>query len=528
MKQTIVFLSVFFFIFPFAVQAQSLKENIHSFLMVSTEAEKGKIIKSILTEKPSADTLIALLKNSEFGKPEKIGLVRAENLCVDGKIRPFYWYVPTTYNPANKTPLIVYLHGAVSRPNIQESIAENNIKGSPFIRKNIYVEKADKEGWILLFPLGQNGATWWDSVGSNNVLSQIRITKSRFNIDDNRIYMSGFSDGASASFFFAMTNPTDFAAFIPLNGHPASGAKYGGKQNYLVNLFNRPLHVVNTGLDELFPDKKIRPMMQLAQKAGATIMYRTYDSIGHVLSYGNKEFPKIADFISTHSRIIHPTTIKWETAHNELGRCMWLSIDKINPTGHASWYDDYNMDITDDNVSLGIVPDSSYKETAVRIDKIMDKSFSEAIGLKQGDIIIQLEIDTIKTMQNIRTYLNKKKAGDSTVVSILREGKQYILQGKFPEPKIMKLFKHDLPSARVEATFIGNTFYIRGSQLGAFNIYLHPDMIQFEQKVVIYVNDKKVFDKKVNPDAEFILRNFLEHKDRELIYVNKISIDVAK
>lgn len=47
-------------------------------------------------------------------------------------------------------------------------------------------------------------------------------------------------------------------------------------------------------------------------------------------------------------------------------------------------------------------------------------------------------------------------------------------------------------------------------------------MVQLDQPVVIYVNDEKIFDDKIEP------HNFLENRDRELIYINKINIDVSK
>jgi hypothetical protein len=273
----------------------------------------------------------------------------------------------------------------------------------------------------------------------------------------------------------------------------------------------------------------MRPMMQLAQNAGADLIYRIYTGIGHDFDYANKEIPIIARFLETHPRIVNPPSIKWETAYPKLGRCMWLSIDKINPIAHANWYEDYNMMLIDDKLMMGFLPDDKYKDKGIRIAKVVgEENLCASLNLKEGDIFIKLDDIEIKQMDDINVYKSRKKRGDSTEVTILRDGKEITLKGKFPEPTKYVLFRRDLPSARIEAQFSGNNFYIKGSQVGAFTIYIHPHMIQLDQNVVIHFNDEKVFDEKIEPNIEFMLNNFLENRDRELMYINKISIDLTK
>lgn len=510
------------FLLTLSINGKGLQESINNLLGTKSGKEQEKILKGILREKPSTDTLIKLLKGIKFRKPEKTGMVKSKNLCIDGVERPFCWYIPDNYDPSKKTPLIVYLHGGVSRPDIIKDIEE-------YAKENPFTGLANQKGYILLFPFGQIGATWWDSVGVSNILSQIRITKQEFNIDDNQVFMTGFSDGASGSFFFAMCHPNDFAAFIPLSGHPGTGSIQGGTQTYFVNLYNRPLYVINTDLDRLFPDKDIRPMMELAERAGANLLYRVYQGIGHEFTYADMEIPLIEKFIKTHPRVVNPPRIKWETAYPELGRCMWLSIDEVIPDRHADWHEDHNMELIDDRILFGFIPDYNFEGTGIRVARVVgDSTLCSVTGVKEGDIFINLEGSEIKNIDDMNDYKSKKKRGDSTEITILRENKELTLRGKFPEITKYMLFTRDLPSARAEAYFAGNRFYIRSSALGTFTIYIHPDMVQLDQNVVVYVNEKEVFNESVAPDTEFILCNFLENRDRELIYVNKITIDMKK
>jgi poly(3-hydroxybutyrate) depolymerase len=511
---------VIFFLFTLSVTARTedLQTLINQLFETDMAEKQDTIISKILEENPSAYTIITLIRNITFPEPEKRGIVSSTNLCIDGKNRPFYWYIPQKYNPLQKTPLLVYLHGGVSRPEIIEE-PEEYIKESPLL------PLAETKGYIILFPLGQGGATWWDSVGVSNVLLQVRKTKKIFNIDDSRVYMTGFSDGGSGSFFFAMCQPTDFAAFLPLNGHPGVGSLDGGIQTYFSNLYNKPLSVINTDKDPLYPDRKMRPMMELAMEAGADLLYRIYTGIGHEFTYAKNEIPLMLKFMETHPRIQNPSVIKWETADNRWARCMWLSLDEVKLGKKAEWHKEYNMELIDDRVVFGFVPDDTHKGEGIKIGKVADSTFCAIAGAQPGDIIIEVGDDSVANMQVLNDYKAEKKRGDPAKITVLRDGKKLKFEGYFPPPKKYMLFRRDNPSAKAEATFYGNEFHIRSSQLGTFSIYIHPEMVQLDQNVEIYVNGKKVFDDRVTPDIEFMLRNFLINRDRHLLYVNKLLIE---
>jgi hypothetical protein len=377
------------------------------------------------------------------------------------------------------------------------------------------------------------------------VLQQIRKTKQDFNIDDNRVFMMGFSDGASGSFNFAMCYPTDFAGFLPFNGHPGVGSS-AGMHTYFVNLANRPVYVINTDEDELYPaEKKIRPMMELANEAGADLLYRIYTGIGHDFDYLETELPLIARFMENHPRTLNSRII-WESA--DPGRqCMWLSIDSITNEGYADWYKDYNMKLIDDRVMFGFVPDDhhtkldyssidtsalfnllekeSFHGPGVRVDNVVgDSTLCALTGIQAGDIIVKLDDKAVNTLDDADEYKQSKQRGDSVYMAILRNGEVVEFNTKFPEPTIFDLFTREKPSGRVEGYFCANRFTLRMSQVGAFTLYLYPTMVQLDQNVVVEVNGQVLYDQPVTPSPGFLLHTFSESRDRELLYVNKIHI----
>ena len=527
---------------PLITSAADLSQNLDALFHTDDIARQEELIAEISEHDVPINTLITLLKNTKFKKGAARGIRTAKNMCIDGIERPYYLYIPENYDHNEKTPLIVYLHGGVSR----KDISEDDVK---YFEDSPFVKMAEEQGYILLFPTGQYGATWWDSVGIANILQQIRVTKREYNIDDNRVFMTGFSDGGSGSFLFAMSYPSYFAGFMSLNGHPGVGSEVGKIQTYFVNLFNRPVYVINTDEDELYPADEIRDMLELAHEAGADIFYRIYTGIGHEFDYAEEELPRMVSFMENNPRHLRPL-VKWESAYPDV-ECMWLRIDSISGQGHAAWYKDHNMEIVDDRVMFGFYPDDDFagidldaidkqvlsqffpdhdfKGPAVKISKVIgDSTLCAVVGMKDGDMIIKLGDRPVNTIEDIYAYKENKRCGDLAEIVVLRDGEILTFKGQFPGPTISDLFTRGKPSGRIEGYFSGNTFSLKTSQIAVFTIKIHPDMVQIDQNIVIIVNGEVVIDEKARANPEYLLKNYLKNRDRERLYVNEITIALEK
>ncbi|MCK4680936.1 hypothetical protein KAT82_07395, partial [bacterium] len=88
------------------------------------------------------------------------------------------------------------------------------------------------------------------------------------------------------------------------------------------------------------------------------------------------------------------------------------------------------------------------------------------------------------------------------------------------------IFKRDVPSAAIRAGFAANRIDVQTSRVGAFSVLVHPDMIVLEQPLVIVVNGEVVFDDMVRPDLKFLLENYLDNRDRSLLYVAEVVVDL--
>lgn len=74
-------------------------------------------------------------------------------------------------------------------------------------------------------------------------------------------------------------------------------------------------------------------------------------------------------------------------------------------------------------VTLGVLPDYVYAGDGMRIDGVIDGRPAATAGLLKGDVIVKLGSKEVKTVYDYMEGLAMFKAGESTEVVVLREGK---------------------------------------------------------------------------------------------------------
>ncbi len=173
--------------------------------------------------------------DGEIGRAEaRLGLRRARDaqgtakpgdykqfLMSDGRARSYVVHVPPAPAAGKPLPLVIVLHGGGGN-------ADNAIRMTGFS------EKADKEGFIAVYPNGtgklKNRLLTWnaghccgyafeekiDDVGFIRTL--IEKLQSQFNVDPKRIYATGMSNGAMMTYRLGCELSDKIAAIAPVAG----------------------------------------------------------------------------------------------------------------------------------------------------------------------------------------------------------------------------------------------------------------------------------------------------------------------
>lgn len=363
--------------------------------------------------------------------------------CVDGVERPYILYTPNSIQKGEKVPLIVFLHGAISSKKIKKNPLE-------YIKKSKLIQLADKGKFNLMFSYGQRGATWFDSVGQDMVISEIKtIINENNSINAEQVFLSGFSDGASGVYYFSMTKPEIFAGFIAMNGHFSVANKLGKSQLYPENMNDKPFYVINTKGDLLYPSAKVKPIIKELKSYNKNIVFKELDG-NHEMSYLPNEHDNIINFINQ-NKLNFVNNFSWETADAISNEFQWLKISEIDTLAASKkWHHDYKLTLFNDKASFGMGYDYSYRGKGLKVSKFKnDTVTAKRIGVLEGDIILMMEKDSIKNPYSPYYYLANKLAGEPTELTILRDGEEKIVKGNFNKGFDYELYNLGKKSGKV-------------------------------------------------------------------------------
>ncbi len=296
------------------------------------KAEKllEKLIKRHKTER-KAKSLVKLLRK---GRKYMGGLDRSKTIdspCDDRMSRQFTWHLPKRYSPKRKYGVLVFLHGAISQPAPGGGHHESKSIG----------KAVDSLSFIKVGPSTYSRHEWGEAAVRKHVHRALDQVKQRFNVDENRVYIAGDSDGGRGTYAIVETEATFFAAAIPVIGSP------GGVSRFL-NLRNLPFLAINGAKDGLFKIDGVTQSVESMRKTGIDIDFKVIADAGHDPFLFVKEKEAVCAFIKKHPRDPLPKVVEWhidpEKAGYEKGfpanTFRWIRIDEGGSTASNTTFDD--------------------------------------------------------------------------------------------------------------------------------------------------------------------------------------------
>lgn len=420
-------------------------------------------------------TFVALISMAQTGKFHEF-----QHSTSTGQNLPYVLFEPAQQN--QKRPLIVYLHGAISRTSVSAQPVES-------AKKVPFTQLAEEKGYYVLYPYGKKDATWFEPVGINMVLSEIKTVCEKFNIDTDKIFLSGFSDGASGTLYLAATQSSPFAGFIALNGSLAVAATLGKTPLYLENLNEKPLYIVNTQGDLLYPAAPMQPIIEKIRQHHLNTTFRSPKG-NHEMSYFPSLKNEISTFIDQHQRQI-PDSISLEVSDSLANTYAWLRITAIDTLATAqNWHKPYSLKMTNEKASFGLAPDLKYTGKEMRVAGFGKNSLAKQMGVQIGDLITHMEDSLLQGPMTSFNYLASKKAGQTTNLTLLRNGEKIVLHGQFPPAYTYEIFTRQAPSAKIIAKITPKQIDLRCSKTTSFEIDFSLLPFKKGKNITLVINGK--------------------------------------
>jgi len=242
-------------------------------------------------------------------------------------------YLPPGYDPSRNWPAIIYLHGY-------------NPDNPKYVRwwavDQRHHGRGEAAGAIYLEPHGR-GNTGYRGIGDRDVLRCLELAKAMFNLDDDRIYLTGESMGGGGTWHVGTRHPERFAAIAPVFGGwdfrlsmpeaeyekltPLGKFRHESRSSFVQaeDLRTTPVFVNHGDADDIVEVEWSRFIVREMQRWSYDIRYAETPGGGH---FSQTHWPHIMDWLVTHRRDSHPRHVRIRAASLKDAAAHWVRVEQ--------------------------------------------------------------------------------------------------------------------------------------------------------------------------------------------------------
>lgn len=309
----------------FELKIQPSKYNLESNHFID-EIDSWKTDKNLTGE----DIYTKIVNWKKYPKPKKTGIIIERKTTLDSTYSvPYYIYIPKNYSPNLPTKLLVYYKGGwISRDHFPDNVAKEIVIDNPTF------SYLDKYNVIEIFPALKNDLAIYGFYGYKHLRKMVAETKQVLNIDDNQVYLAGFSDGGRTTYNVAFLTPSQFASFYSINGVFNSL-----KMNY-PNFSNRSITSYIAKKDKISYYKLSLAVAKKANEFGSNWSINLLDKEHFYFPYEKEILPKMFTQINNSYRNPFPNKIIYHKDYdfNELKGIDWLHIKTNTKREPEKWH----------------------------------------------------------------------------------------------------------------------------------------------------------------------------------------------
>lgn len=194
-------------------------------------------------------------------KPQQTG-ISFRKVTSPKSVTDYLLQIPATYNEKKTTrwPVIIFLHGVGGRGSDLNKVKNEGL--AAIASRNLNFP------YIVVSPQCKDNQ-WWDVQGLEAVYADV---VKLYNVDTNRIYITGLSMGGYGTWDWASSAPGKFAAAVPICG--------GGAVSKACALKNLPVWAFHNADDPTVNVNQSREMVKAVKDCGGTLIKYTENPTG--------------------------------------------------------------------------------------------------------------------------------------------------------------------------------------------------------------------------------------------------------
>jgi predicted esterase len=284
-----------------------IKSELDLFLSTKDPQIETQVLGRLQAAKVSHENIKSIIRSRSNKVTGPAGLQSNLQYRQNGKNYPYALFIPESKSPDEKIPLLVVLHG---------------LGGSGANTIPAWVDRSNKEFAVLCptYPMG----AWWARPAEEMVLNLIDQVREQYNLDSDRIFLSGLSNGAIGAYMIGMFYPDRFAGLIPIAG--SITPRY---MSFLENLRNTPIYMIQGAHDPIFPIHLSRRVHKILSDMRYPVIYREHGEKGeahggHFLP--ESEIPAMMEWMRKQKRQHNPEVVRMTREGNHLGAIHWARL----------------------------------------------------------------------------------------------------------------------------------------------------------------------------------------------------------
>ncbi|MBN1396526.1 MAG: prolyl oligopeptidase family serine peptidase [Bacteroidetes bacterium] len=259
---------------------------------------------------------------------------------IDNQEQFYKIYIPHKYGNGSKPlPVVVFVpfETAPTRPFLKSfHVANLNIEQEQ-------IQASEKYGCILLWINSRGGYSLENPIETTDYFEVLKAVREDYNIDENRIYLTGMCSGGLSSLTLGMRYPSLFAAigifspithlnkvaksFLPIQNETADvWFEQNTPLRFTGNYLNLPIYILHGNKSEV-PEKQSLEFVDNCRKNNVNPYFKiTYDDKNPEITSTDYT---VFDFFKEKQRNSNPKIIDFSTTQLKYNRAYWVTIERL-------------------------------------------------------------------------------------------------------------------------------------------------------------------------------------------------------